>query len=239
MGQKRLLYFAAIGVLLPVADAAAGFVLNFSDGSGLSAEAEVQLLNPTTVQIRLRNTSTGVPNGFTAADSLLTGISWDAGHPGFNGDPNIAGGTVEIGAASMSLNFDTGAYGPGTSLGGEWGFGNMDGTGMLPNFISANNAQVTAFGGANLDGPVSIDGPQGGIAANPLAMSLGGLGAVQDEIIATLTMTEAITIEDLGTTFRVEFGSDARFIETNIPGPGALVVLGAGMLAMGRRRRRA
>ena len=237
MGQPRLSLLFLAGALIPAATASAGFVVNFDDGSGLSAVAEFQQLNATTLEIRLQNTSTSAPVGADSADVILTGLSWDFGGPGQTvGDPEITGGTVVIGPSSMSLNFDTGAYGPGTDVSGEWGYGNMDGTGALENFISANAAQATVFGGANLDGPISIDGPQGGLAANPLVMSLGGLGAIQDEIIATVTINQAFDLDDLGSEFRVEFGSDYHFINV-VPAPPALALLGTGLLLAGRRRR--
>ena len=101
------------------AGAVSGNPIIFSDPAfpGLRAEVEFTLSNPptTTLQVRARNTSTGVPAGFDNADQLLTGISWDFGEPGFNGDPEITDGTVVIGPNSQSLNFSTGTYGPGTT----------------------------------------------------------------------------------------------------------------------------
>lgn len=210
----------------------------FSDISGLSAEALFTLIDPTTLEIRLRNTSTGVPSGFEASDQLLTGVSWDFGHPGFNGDSMITGGTVAIGPTSQSVNFDQIAIqlGPGADVSGEWGFGNMDGTGALTNFLSANAAAATPFGGVNLDGPLNIDGPQGGLLANPGIVPLGGLGAVQFEVVSLLSLS--LPISDLsflnanGVLF--EFGSDAFFLPT----PSTLIFLGAGLATLSCRRRR-
>lgn len=204
---------------------------------GLSAEVEFTLLNSTTLQVRMRNTSTGVPSGFDSSDQLLTGVSWDFGDPGFNGDAMITGGSVAIGPSSSSVNFDTGSYGPGSDVGGEYGYGNTDGTGALTNFVSANTSQATPFGGANLDGPVEIDGPQAGLVADPILVDVGGLGAIQNEIIATLTLSEAISNLDFlhDNLVRVEFGSDAGFIDT--PEPGSLALLLVGGLAAYRRRR--
>src|SRR4030095_11253669 len=109
---------------LALAPNASADILLFSDSSGLSALAEFTLLNSTTLQVRLRNTSTGAPAGFTSAAQLLTGISWDFGALGANGsDPLITGGSVVIGPTSNSVNFDTGNYGPGADVSGEFRFG--------------------------------------------------------------------------------------------------------------------
>ena len=191
----------------------------------------------------MRNTSTGTPAGFDSSDQILTGLAWDFGEPGFNGDITITGGTVFTGPTSSSLNFSIQNVGPNEDVSGEWGFGNMDGTGLLTNFISGNSAQATPFGGLNLDGPVNIDGPQGGLVADPILVSLGGLGAIQDEVIATLSLSGALTEAELladliANGVRIEFGSDAAFIGGVVPAPGTIALLGiAGLLGRPRRRR--
>ena len=154
----------------------------------------------------------------------------------------ITGGSVVTGATSASVNFSVSNVGANADVSGEFGFGNMDGTGALTNFVSSNAAQATPFGGANLDGPVNIDGPQGGLVANPILVPIGGLGAIQDEVIATLTLSDPITAQELADDLanngvRFEFGSDAAFLP-GIPAPATLPVL-AGLGALGARRRRA
>jgi len=231
----------AVGALLVAgvmcaAGSANAQLYTFSTVDGLSGEAEFTLVNPTTVGIRLKNTSTGVPVWFDNADQLMTGISWDSGAAGVvAGDPIITGGSVLIGPTSMSLNFSTGAYGPGTDVSGEYGYGNNDGSGAMYNMVSATTAGVTPFGGANLDDPISIDGPQAGLVAGPVLVPLGGLGAIQDEILITITLDQAIAslgvLTDRGV--RVEFGSDAAFVD--FPAPGTLALLG--LAGCWRRRR--
>ena len=234
----------AISLSLLSGSAEAGYLFSFNDPSGLSAEAEFTLVNPTTLQIRLKNTSTGVPVGFQSADQLLTGVSWDFGHPGWNGDVMITGGQVYTGLTSASVNFSVQNVGANQDVSGEYGYGNMDGTGALTNFVSANAAQGTPFGGPNLDGPASVDGPQGGLLSSAFSIPLGGIGAIQDEIIATLTLSGPYTNAELLTDLlnngtRVEFGSDAAFIPgVFVPGPSALALLALGMVG-GRSRRRA
>ncbi len=241
--RKHLLAFSL--TLISTQIASASTVFFFSDPSGLSAEAEFTLLDPMTIEIRLRNTSTGVPMGFDNSDQILTGVSWDFGHVGFNGDAMITGGTVVIGPTSNSVNFEIGNsgvvdYGPGTDVSGEYGYGNMDGTGAFTNFITAHHSQATPFMGMNLDGPGNIDGPEGGLVASPPVLPLGGLGAIEDEIIATITISLPLASEseifgDLGLV-RVEWGSDAAFI--TVPEPGSLGLLLLGGLVLMRRRRR-
>ena len=197
------------------------------------------LLDPTHLEVRARNISVAVPAGFLAADQLLTGVSWDFGASGAApGDPLIIGGFVQVGVGSYTIDFDSGNYEPGADVSGEYGYSNLDGTGMLQNFFSANGAQTTPFGGPNLDGPPNLNGPQAGMVADPVLVPLGGVGAIQNEVIATLTIDQ--NLGDLNFLFensvRVEFGSGAAFI--TIPEPGTLAGLAIGLSVLTRRARR-
>ncbi len=235
---------ALIGGVVVAASAAAArgsFIVTYNDPSGLAAVAEFTVVNPTTLQVRLRNVSTGVPGGFSNSDQLLTGVSWDFGPLGALGI-SITGGSVFTGPTSSSLNFSVSNVGSSSDISGEWGFGNGDGSGALQNFFSTNTAGSTPFGGPNLDGPAGLDGPQGGLVANPVLVPLGGLGAIQDEVIATLNLDGAITeagflADILANGTQVEFGSDAAFVRGVVPAPGAVVLLAVAGL-FGRRRRR-
>ncbi len=226
------------------APAAGGTIFYFNGPSGLSAEAEFTLISATELEIRYKNTSTGVPDGFSNSDQILSGVSWDFGHPGYNGDTMIVGGSVKTGPTSSSVNFSVQSVGPNTDVSGEFGYGNMDGTGALTNFVSSNAAQATPFGGPNLDGPVNIDGPQGGLVANPELVPLGGLGAIQNEVIVTLILGNQPLLDlDFLTKngVRFEFGSDAAFGDGVVPEPSsmALGLLGfVGLAAWGWRRRK-
>jgi len=199
----------------------------YFDPEGLSARAVFTLdtASPTELRIDLTNTSTGAPAAFSNADQILTGISFDLGAPGYNGDPMITGGTVFTGPSSYSLNFNHVApqLGPGEEVTGEWGYGNQDGTGLLPNFATAEMAQATAFGGTNLDGPVGIDGPQAGLASDPPQVPLGGLGAVIDTVVIRLTLDRPLSdlsfLEANGV--RAEFAPTPRSWCQNRDAPGA------------------
>lgn len=238
--QSRARYWSMAAALLLAAVPVYGsmmesFTITHSAYPGLIAEVTFTIINPTTLEVRAKNTSTGVPVGFDSADQLLTGVSWDFGDPGYPGDVEITGGSVVIGPTSQSVNFSTGSYGAGYDVSGEYGYGNMDGSGALPNFVSGNTAQATPFGGANLDGPAEIDGPQAGLVADPILVDLGGLGAIQNEFVATLTLSDEIS--DLDFLFdngiRIEFGSDAAFT----PEPSAVALMMFASLGLLRRRR--
>jgi len=211
------------------------------DPNGLSACAIFTLdtENPTELRIELINTSSGVPAGFSNSDQLLTGISFDFGEPGYNGDPAITGGTVVIGPGGRSIDFDKVdlQLGPGADVSGEWGYGNTDGSGLLTNFVSANQAQSVPFGGPNLDGPDGMDGPQGGLCADPPIVELGGLGAVADSVVIVLTLDAPLA--DLEFLYqngvRAEFGSDAAFM---VPEPVTVGLLAVGACLLLLRRRR-
>ncbi len=164
-----------LSLLAVCQSASAGQIVIVSDPSGLSAEVEFTLLDPTTLVVRVENTLTGVPLGFTSADQLLTSVSWDFSPIGLSGTA-ITGGSVVIGPTSASSNFSTGSYGAGADVSGEYGYGNSGGTGLLPNFISGNTSGATPFGGANLDGPANLNGPQAGLVANPAARFVGWAG---------------------------------------------------------------
>jgi hypothetical protein len=171
-----------------------------------------------------------VPAGFDSSDQLLTGISWDFGMA------VGATGTVVIGPGGRSINFDnvTTQLGPGADVSGEWGYGNTGGTGMLTNIVSTNAAKATQFSGANLDGAPTLDGPQGGICTYPPQVSLGGLGAVTDSVVITLTLdTPFLDLDFLENGVVAEFGSDAAFV----PEPTTICLLGFGTLTLVMRRR--
>ena len=224
-------------IFLLSSPAAAGTVLQISNSDGLKAEAEFTLINTTTLEVRLKNKSTGVPAVFGAgADQILTSISWD-----FDGTTLIAGGSVKTGPSSASLNFSVINVGADADVSGEYGFGNGGSTGLLDNFVSANTANTTPFGGANLNGPLSLNGPQSGLVANPLPIGLGGQGAIQSEWIATLTLTgdPLTSLDFLAKSVTIEFGSDAAFIMAPEPSSLALAAFGlAALAAFGWRRRK-
>jgi len=212
MNRLGFVTLSSLALALP---AHAGTELLFSDASGLSAEAEFTLSGGgSTLTIRLKNTSTGAPMGFGSADQILTSVSFDLGAAGENmGDPAITGGSATTGPMSASVNFDVMNVGSSADVSGEYGFGNGGATGLKPNYVSGNTSGVTPFGGANLDGPASLNGPQGGLVANPAVTDLGGLGAIQDEVIAVLSIAPPLAdLSFLANGVTIEYGSDMAFL---------------------------
>ena len=233
----------AVGLALLVGGMGqAGAVLvGVSDPSGLSATADfTSLMGGTQLQIVATNTSTGVPTGFSNSDQLLTSVSFN-----LPAGSTIGGGTAAVGPGSTTVNFDPNGppppqdFGEGADISGEYGFGNGGSTGLFPNFVSTNTAGASPFGGANLDGPNALDGPQGGITNG--IVPLGGLGAV-DNAVTFVVDISGTSLSDLNfvtndlVTF--EFGSDAAFLTT--PVPAAVWLFGSGLLGLfgiARRRR--
>ena len=90
--------------------------VEFGDASGLRAEAEFVLLDMgSTLEIRVRNLSTGGPTGFDSADQILTWISIDLGGlprkgrppSSFDGDRRLRGNPAR-GRGSTRLGLGSG-----------------------------------------------------------------------------------------------------------------------------------
>ncbi|MEX1026017.1 MAG: XDD4 family exosortase-dependent surface protein [Planctomycetota bacterium] len=217
--MKALVPFAIC--CLGSAAAAQSQLVEFSAASGLACEAEFTLVGGgSSLEIRYRNTSTGTPVGFNSSDQLLTSVSWD-----FGGVATMLGGSAVVGPLSTSVNFDGGFgdFGPGQDVSGEFGFGNGGTTGLHPHFVGSNMSGLTPFGGPNLDGPDVLDGPQAGLVANPAVVALGGLGAIQDEVVITVQLDATLTnLDFLDNGVTAEFGSDAAFLDgTPVCAPGS------------------
>lgn len=227
-------------LLLALASSASATSISVSDPSGLSADVTFELVNPTTLKVTTKNTSVGVPGGFSNADQILTSVAWD-----FGGITSITGGSVKTGPSSASINFSVTNVGANADVSGEYGYGNGGTTGLTPNYISGNTAGITPFGGANLDGPGGLNGPQGGLVASPILVPIGGLGAISNEWVATLSLSNPIaSLDFLSTGITVEYGSDAAFVHgtptsSGVPEPStALLGFGAAAMLFAARRRR-
>ena len=221
----------------------AKYDIGLSDFSGLGAEATFILDtdDPDVLTIRLTNTSTALPivynldqtpGSFDVADQLLTSISFD-----FDGIALINGGNVKIGDNSYSMNFGniTSQLSEGDDVSGEWGYSNINpaSTGMLPILVTSTGGNQYVFGGTNLDGPANLNGPQAGLASDPILL-VTDKGYILDTVVITLDLNAPLAnLDFLDNDVRVEFGSDAAFL----PEPATLILLGSGFLVMRRRKK--
>ncbi len=213
-------------------DYTADAVTSGGDVAGLSARATFEL-SGTTLDILLQNTSTGAPMGFTSADALLVSLALDLPTTYVSGDlAQIAAGSIGFGAWSTRN--------PGDSVADEWKWGN-DGAGDF--LASFSQVITTSNGGVGGDarftggGSGTVNGPSGGIAANPHTVSPGGLFGAQDTLFFRLTLAQAISESELESAAKagvVEFGSDARYLTT--PEPASVVFMALVGLALLRRR---
>lgn len=241
-----------VGALATPAQAITSAVFTFTSVEGVDATVVFNLIGNFTLQVTVTENSSlftvrdSDGMAFGASDRILTTISWDF-PPAGAGGTEIAGGTVFTGSTSNSVNFDVNSVGPNADVSVEWGFGNNDGTMAFQNFISANNAQSTAFQVVdgthpNLDGNApNIDGPQGGLISAANAGSLGGIGAIQNQIVVTLALSAFTSDLDflLGDPgVRIEYGSDFLLLPDVIPAPAAVFLgaMGMGMVGWVRRR---
>jgi len=242
MGSGRIRTYSCailLGVLLFAPGAARGEWLVFDDGSGLSATAEFVLADPSTLQITLRNTSTDPGDG---SDTLLTSLAFR-----LPDGVSIHSGTALIGLGSHSVNFDhvIAQLEELADVSPEWGYGNEHNTGFgeMINFVSTLAAHTTPFvhvtNDNNLDGPKSLDGPQGGISAP--GWEPGGLGGIEDSVYFELQLCGTLSsLSFLQWGAVVEFGSDYHFIWTEyiIPEPATMAFVTLGSIGVLWRRRR-
>lgn len=209
--------------------------LNSNPLNGLSARATFQATDNLLI-ILLENTSTGVPDGFDTAASLLVSIGMNLP----DGVSIVSGDTATIGPGSIGLR-QWSSRGPGDSVREQWAWTNSGGGDLLGAYAqvittSHGSQDLSLFGG----GDPAINGPFGGIAANPVLISIpASKYAVSDSIEFALTLSVVLTgaqIETLARGSIVEFGSDERYLE--VPEPASIVLVLSGIIGISRRRSR-
>jgi hypothetical protein len=204
--------------------------------NGMSAAATFDLVG-TQLTILMENTSTGVPVGALAADSLLASL-------GFNlvDDVHIVSGdSALIGPGSYGVGSWDGLF-EGDDVGDEWLWTNDfggDGLSTYAQIISTSQGQgggsTWSFNGE--PDPV-VSGPFGGMAADPpLIEILIDQPAVSDSIRFTLTLSGSLSdaqLEAIANDSMVEFGSDYQYLA--VPSPAALPALLVAVIFPRRRR---
>ncbi len=238
----------ALGLCLiwAIASARADLIVDYIHDAGGSSSAPLNGLaaratfgiEGTQLSILLENTSTGVPDGFAVADSLLVSI-------GFNLPDGVwiaQGNAALIGPGSVGLGLWSSRT-AGDSVGEEWIWTNGSGGDLLQNY-----AQVISTSAGHGGGPVTrfdggsgtVGGPFGGIAANPPLLQVPGTQpAVSNAISFDLTLNAALSETELlavAHTGIVEFGSNARYL---VPEPTSLFALLLGIAVVSRRWQRA
>jgi hypothetical protein len=206
--------------------------------NGASAAAEFSIVG-TELTIKLTNTSTGVPFGAEAADSLLASLAFTL----LDGITITSGDSAEIGTGSVGLGMWAGQS-DGFNVGDQWTWTNDGGGDLLAAFdqvIStsqgAGGATTTSFNGAVNP---NVMGPFGGIAASPVLVPIpNDQEAVSDTIRFTMTLSGTLTkdqLQSIADSSVVEFGSDYQYL--SVPTPGTLGLLAVAFLCSRRTRGR-
>ncbi|HUU95921.1 MAG TPA: XDD4 family exosortase-dependent surface protein [Phycisphaerae bacterium] len=201
--------------------------------NGLAARATFAI-DGNDLTILLENISTGVPDSFEVSDSLL--VSLGINLPGVD---ILTGDAAIIGPDSIGLGLWSDRV-AGDSVAEEWLWTNDFGGDLMEAYqhvISTSSGQgggeTTRFDG----GSGTVNGPFGGIAADPPILEIpGNKPAVSDSIYYELTLTGTLTEEQLlpaANASIVEFGSDQRYLRT--PEPASAGLLLVTLLLAGRR----
>jgi hypothetical protein len=205
--------------------------------NGLAAQATFDLTG-TQLTILLENTSAGVPASFSVTDSLLVSLGMNLP----DGVSIFSGSTALIGLGSHGLG-SWSAHTAGDRVGEEWIWTNDFGGDLMTPYAQVISTSSGQGGGTSTrfdGGHGSVNGPYGGIAADPPILPVpGNKPAVSDSIVFTVTLTSALSDAELAAvadTSVVEFGSNARYLTPNtMPEPVSLLLVLAGVLL--RRRR--
>lgn len=239
---------AVAAVLVACSAVGANVVVNYTvdaGGSnsnplnGLSASAAWRT-DGTELTITVTNSSTGVPIGAEVSDSLLVSLAFNLGNGLFivSGDSAVIGpGSTGVGSWSGLLEDDT--------VADEWLWTNDAGGDLLETFSQVISTSMGQGGGSTVSfngvADPNVDGPFGGIAANPVLVAVPmNQPAVSNSIVFTMTLSDVLSqsqLERIAGGSIVEFGSDYQYL--GVPAPGVLCLLAVASLLGAPRRRQA
>jgi len=244
--KKSLCGAAAVVVI--AASSHAGFVVDYTRDAGghnmnplngLSARATFDL-DDVAMTVLVENTSTGAPDGFDVADSLLTSIAFNL----VDGVTILHGESAVIGAGSFGLG-TWAKLGAGDAVNEEWAWTNDGGGDRLESFAQVLSTSEGFGSGTHtrFDGIVNgnVQGPFGGIASTPPLFDIpDSQRSVRNSILFSFTLSDTLSqleLERVANRSIVEFGSDTRYLA--VPGPsGAAMIVLCGLAGRRRARRR-
>jgi hypothetical protein len=208
-----------------------------ADDAGITtADASVEMtISGSTLTIYLRNLLSGGPVG---AGGLLSGLAFD-----MPDNYEILGGSVAVGTDSFIRGGVLNGSGAGTSVSGEWGYGNavsghFNGLAVDSQVSAMEADSSTKFSNTSIENPVVLNGPEFGLLGT--GEDRGGLTAIEDRVVITLNLNHSPNGGFLnsiqGGIVAVTYGSPTG---SRVPDASStLMLLGIAMLGIEGMRRR-
>jgi hypothetical protein len=234
MKTRMALLTLVCGLLLCWSNSANALLFTTAPGAmAASADFELGVIN--TLRVTLTNTGTGNP---AAPGDILTALFFNLA-----GDPSLSSDSALLGPGSTVIHGPTTSTNPAPNgVGGEWAYTNNL-QGLVPNAnegIGSSGFGIfgnATFPGANLQGPVAVNGVQYGITTlfdTPVGDNTGisSVGLIQNQVVFTLDNFTG-TLADIS---HVSFQYGTSLSETHISvpdgGPTAML-LGLSLSGLG------